>query len=336
MYKVSILVPVYGVEQYMERCSRSLFEQTYRDLEFVFVDDCSPDRSVEVMKTVLEDYPERKGFVKILRHDRNKGLAASRNTGLNNSEGDFFICVDSDDWLELDAVELLVNEQMRRDSDLVWGKYLVYENDKPSLLPGKKYGNKHDLVFQMMQRTWDHFLAGRMVRRSLFVLNGLSWKEGLDVAEDRYMMTLVAYYTSEFSSVDRALYHYERRNINALTKTDNSQKELRNQQQELGNVLLLEDFFKDKEAVYQEACSRCVMEELERSLQLAVKYFAKDEFYEAVSVVDTRSDAELQMIGWERNGVKGWINRRFGCKVFSRIVSRAAGFIKKWVRRVLR
>lgn len=335
MYKVSVIVPVYGVERYIERCSRSLFEQTYQNLEFVFVDDFSPDRSIEVLKKVVEAYPERKDFVRIVKHERNRGASASRNTGLANSKGEFVFYVDSDDWIELDAVELLVKAQLLCDSDIVYGKYLIYENEDPRLLKAKDYSDKEGFVLQMMQRTWDHFLAGRLIRRSLFVTNNLFCKEGLNVAEDRYIMTMLAYYALGFGSVEQVVYNYERRNTDAATNTKNAKRVLRNQRQELGNVLLLEEFFKDKEAIYQEACSRCVMEEIDRSLQLAIKHFAKDEFYEVVSIIDARSDTDLQLIGWEKNGVKGWINRRFAYKVLSRAVNRAIRYINKRVKRVL-
>ena len=334
MYKVSIIVPVYGVERYIERCSRSIFEQTYQYLEFVFVDDCSPDRSIDILKKVMSAYPKRKDSVRIVKHKRNRGAAASRNTGLTNSKGDFVFFVDSDDWIELDAIELLVKAQLVCDSDIVYGKYLVYENDEPRLLKAKEYSDKKGFVLQMMQRTWDHFLAGRLVRRSLFVTNNLFCKEGLNIAEDRYIMTELAYYAHGVDSVEQIVYHYERRNTEAATNTKDAKRVLSNQWQELGNVLLIEAFFRDKEFVYQEACSRCVMEELERSLQLAVKYFAKDEFYEVVSILDARSEADLQLIGWEKNGVKGWINKRFGYRVFYSIVSKAIGTIRKRSRRV--
>ena len=335
MYKVSIIVPVYGVERYIERCSRSMFEQTYQDLEFVFVDDCSTDRSIEVLKKVMDAYPERKDFVRVIKHKRNRGAAASRNTGLTNSTGDFVFYLDSDDWIELDAIESLVKVQHSCDSDIVYGKYLVYESNEPRLLKTKEYSDKTEFVLQMMQRTWDHFLAGRLIRRSLFVANNLFCKEGLNVAEDRYMMTMLAYYAHKFSAVEQVVYNYDRRNTDAATNTKDVKRLLSNQRQELGNVLLIEDFFRDKEAVYQEACSRCVMAELERSLQLVFKYYAKDEFYEVVSILDARSDDDLQLIGWEKKVVKGWLNHRFGYRVLSRTVSRATRFIKKRVRGVL-
>ena len=100
MSKISILVPIYGVEHYIERCARSLFEQTYPDIEYVFVDDCSSDQSIAVLEKVMEDYPLRKPHVKIIHHERNKGLSAARNTALEASAGDYVMHVDSDDYIE--------------------------------------------------------------------------------------------------------------------------------------------------------------------------------------------------------------------------------------------
>jgi glycosyltransferase involved in cell wall biosynthesis len=76
-YTVSILVPVYGVEKYIERCARSIFEQTYHNLDIVFVDDCSPDKSIEILKHVLEEYPNRKAQTRIIQHAHNRGFASS-------------------------------------------------------------------------------------------------------------------------------------------------------------------------------------------------------------------------------------------------------------------
>ena len=77
---VSILVPVYKVENYIERCAHSVFEQTYPNIEYIFVDDCTPDRSIEVLERVMKDYPERAKHVKIVHFEKNKGVAVVRNT----------------------------------------------------------------------------------------------------------------------------------------------------------------------------------------------------------------------------------------------------------------
>lgn len=97
--KVSILVPIYGTELYIEKCARTLFEQTYDNIEFIFVNDCTRDNSVNVLKRVLEEYPLRKSQTRIIEHKENKGLAGSRLTGLQNATGEYVWCVDSDDYV---------------------------------------------------------------------------------------------------------------------------------------------------------------------------------------------------------------------------------------------
>lgn len=103
MSLVSILVPVHKVELYIERCARSLFGQSFSNMEFVFVDDCSPDNSCGVLSRVLEEDLHRKSMTKVLHHKTNRGLAAARNMAHDNATGGFVCIVDSDDWLEKDA-----------------------------------------------------------------------------------------------------------------------------------------------------------------------------------------------------------------------------------------
>ena len=123
-YKVSIIVPIYGVEQYIERCARSLFEQTYDNIEYVFVNDSTPDRSVEVLKKVIDEYPERKGNIKIINHEKNRGLSASRNTGLKNCKGDYVYFVDSDDYIHCKTIECLLQASIKENAGIVVGDFI--------------------------------------------------------------------------------------------------------------------------------------------------------------------------------------------------------------------
>ena len=191
MYLVSILVPVYGVERYIERCARSLFEQTYPNLEYVFVNDCTPDRSVEILKQVMESYPNRVDAVKVINHNTNRGIAAARNTLIDNAVGDYICYVDSDDWLELDAIERFVKKLMESGAEIVSGSYLLHYGKEELLYLAKDYQKKEQWVLNMMQYACNHYIAGRCLRRSLFVENSLRWKEGLDLAEDRYIIVLL-------------------------------------------------------------------------------------------------------------------------------------------------
>ena len=113
---VSVVVPVYRVEDYIEACARSLLAQTYPSVEFIFVDDGSPDRSVEVLRRVLEAYPDRD--CRIVSKE-NEGQALARKYGISLAKGDYILQVDSDDYIEPDAVDKLVTTALEEKADLV-------------------------------------------------------------------------------------------------------------------------------------------------------------------------------------------------------------------------
>ena len=110
MMKVSVIIPIYNVELFIERCVVSLMEQTLEEVELIFVDDASPDGSVNILREVVGRYPSRKDCVKIITHSENKGLPAARNTGLAEATGEYIFYCDSDDFVELDLLESLYNK----------------------------------------------------------------------------------------------------------------------------------------------------------------------------------------------------------------------------------
>ena len=110
MPKVSVVVPVYNVCLYIERCARSLFEQTIDSIEYIFVNDCTQDESIDILKRVIEDYPNRKDQIQIIENRKNRGLWYSRKVGMKLATGDYVIVCDSDDWLDLNAYELMYEQ----------------------------------------------------------------------------------------------------------------------------------------------------------------------------------------------------------------------------------
>ena len=105
-YKVTVVVPVYRVEQYIERCARSLMEQTLDSIEYIFVDDCTDDHSVDILKSVITQYSERRGQTQIIHFGQNRGLAVARRTAIQAAQGEYVISCDSDDWVDHDAYRL--------------------------------------------------------------------------------------------------------------------------------------------------------------------------------------------------------------------------------------
>ena len=324
--KVSIIVPVYNSLSYLETCIGSILTQSITDFELLLVDDGSTDDS----GTICDDYADGDNRILVF-HKENGGICSARILGLDKSRGEWLLFVDSDDWLAPDAIELLLSKQCQGNLDIVCGNRLIHEVNGPFLWEEKDYISKESFVLQMMQRTWDHLLTGKLIRHSLFTSNELHWKEGLDLAEDRYMMTILAYYAQSFGFIDNVVYHYDRRNANSITNVVDKQTVLRIFKQELGNVLLLEEFFRGKEQVYQIECARCVMEHLLLTLRTALSCPDNSEYYVIVEIIDKRSDADLQLIGWRKKGVKRWITHHF---VLMKFYHKSIQFLKSINRHV--
>lgn len=321
---ISIIIPVFNTEPYLRRCLDSILSQSFSGFDVLLIDDGSTDAS----GMICDEYVGRDERIHVI-HTENGGVSSARNLGLDNARGEWLFFVDADDWLELDALEVLLNKQKQRNVDVVFGKRLVYETNEPYLWGEGDYQNKEEFVIRMMQRTWDHFITGKLIRHSLFVSNGLRWVDGLDVAEDRYMMALLSYYANSFDSVNSVVYHYERRNINSITNTDNDRKILRNNKQELGNLQLLEQFFQGKESVYNQECTRCVLEQLVINWRAALIHSDRFEYDDIVGVIDKRSEEELRQIRWNKGGFKWWIIHHYFFMKCYRKCGRIFGSVKK-------
>ena len=205
--KISVLVPVYKVEQYIEQCLRSLLSNTIiNDCEVIVVDDCSPDRSMEVVHHVLEDFPALRNKVLLHSHDVNRGLAAARNSGLLQAQGRYIICVDSDDWVEPDYLEQLYNEAERTGADVVFCDLFQERAHSTTVIQeGKGSG---DFLTQLLREEIHGWLPIKLIRRALLVENGITWVEGLDMWEDVLLSAKVFVHAQKIAKVDKVLYHY--------------------------------------------------------------------------------------------------------------------------------
>lgn len=121
---ISVIIPVYKVEQYLEKCVNSIINQTYKNLEIILVDDGSPDSC----PTICDDLAKKDKRVKVI-HKQNGGVSSARNDALNIATGDFIAFVDSDDWIDPTMYEKLINKQFENNSDLVFCKYKIVDNE---------------------------------------------------------------------------------------------------------------------------------------------------------------------------------------------------------------
>ena len=215
--KVSVLVPVYGVERYIEQCAVSLMQQTYKDVEYIFVDDCTPDASIERLREVVVRYPEREPQVRIIKHERNLGSASARQSCLDAATGDVVIFVDSDDYVDIHMIECLVGEMAHSHADIVDGGYSIVSNGRPVReFKPLQVSDKAYLKIFLCQNVESNRLWGRLIRKSLFDDNGICFSQGIDYGEDFSVMPLLLI-NARRGWVKRSFYFYRDDNQQSYT-----------------------------------------------------------------------------------------------------------------------
>lgn len=217
--KISVLIPVYNVEKYVERCILSVLNQTMQEgVEVIIVNDCTPDRSMEIIREALRTHLKENGMtVRIVEHEKNRGLAAVRNTAMSYATGDYTIHVDSDDYVEPDMLEKMYDRAIETDADIVMIDVLKEYMDRIELIRAPFYSRKREILARMI-RGYNNYLWNKLIRRSLYLDNHIAWKEGVDWKED-YMITIpLCYYARKIAYISKAFYHYVQYNSESITK----------------------------------------------------------------------------------------------------------------------
>lgn len=218
--KVSILVPVYSVEKYIERCVRSLFEQTYENIEYIFVDDCTKDKSIEILNSVLAEYPDRKKQTKILHHDKNRGLSAARNTALDASTGDYLMHVDSDDYLREDAIFLLVARISQKSSQVLIFGYSIVKCDGIFPVP-LQVEDKVSLINNYLSNRVPASMWNKFYDSKFYKATEVRSEEGINQGEDYVVVPRIIYKAERIDWLEDTLYYYEQSNVSSYSNNIN-------------------------------------------------------------------------------------------------------------------
>lgn len=216
---ISIIIPVYNVQHFVEKCVVSLMEQTFDQLEYIFVDDCSQDQSMNLIKKVLDRYPERRAWTRIVEHPANRGLAAARNSGLEVATGEYVFHCDSDDWVETCMLEKMYAAIVKTQADMAYSDFFITFEKNERYMSNPEYVSGEDMLIK-------GFLGGRskynvwnkLVKRSIYVDNDILFPEGHNMGEDMTMM-MVASCCERVVHVQDALYHYVKLNSGAYSNT---------------------------------------------------------------------------------------------------------------------
>lgn len=219
MKKVSIVLPVYGVEEYIGDCIKSIINQTLKEFELIIVDDETKDASIEIAEKLLEgtdvDY-------KVV-HRKNGGLSAARNTGIENSEGEYVICVDSDDVIHPQYLETLYTDAKENNVDLSIASF-KWVNDKTKFdfddrNTKGKIVDKNDFLKKILDRTIFPYFGCFMVKREYIIKNNLYHEEECKYNVDHSYQWRLMVNVPKYTYNEKKVYNYYNRPGSIMTGT---------------------------------------------------------------------------------------------------------------------
>lgn len=221
-YLISVIIPVYNAQKYIEKCARSLFQQTVPAplIEFIFINDCSTDSGISILENLLLAYPNRYQHVRIIHHNVNRGIAAVRNTGLDEASGKYIGWTDSDDWLEPDMFETLLEAAEKGNFDTVSSNYYLEKSGVCTVIK-QPWVDKPTYLNRVLLGEIDPVLWNRLIRRSFLEAYKFRFIAGCNIAEDKNFIFKIITKASRIGYIDKPLYHYYR-NMTSLTNSGNS------------------------------------------------------------------------------------------------------------------
>ena len=243
--KISVIIPVYGVEKYIERCAVSLFEQTMDDIEYLFINDCTKDNSISILKEVLERYPNRKEQTKIIDMPQNSGQAAVRKYGIELATGEYIIHCDSDDWVEVEMYKSMYDKAIEANADIVTCDYNISESPL-----NFKYIHcnipldKEKFINGILEGSIPGFLWNKLIKASLHEKILFYPKDNF--TEDMVITIQVAYYAKRIANINRGFYHYYSNPESISLKKIDAYHTLKKGKQCYNNFNIICDFLKSQ------------------------------------------------------------------------------------------
>ncbi len=236
--KVSIIIPVYNAENTLPNCLDSLAALQYANLELLFINDSSTDGSLDLLDKFCLHFSRSLRTARVINHAHNKGVAAARNTGLDNASGTYIYYVDADDQVDPETISEAVEKAQQMDADIVgFNWYLTFDkNERRMNQPA--FETAWEALEMMLHGTmrWNLWLF--LVKRSLYEDHQIRFMPGMNMGEDMMVMTKLFVYAGRVAYIDKAFYHYRQSNEASLTKTYSQQ----HMEQVSANIQALEDF----------------------------------------------------------------------------------------------
>ncbi len=201
MPKVSVIVPIYNVEKYLEKCINSLLSQTLEDIQIILVNDGSKDNSGNIAKEYEKNNKDRVIYVE----KENGGLSDARNYGLKYATGDFIAFLDSDDYIEKNAYEEMYNKAIEENADYVECDFIWEFPNKIRVDKQYPYKNKKEMLSFVRVVAWN-----KLIKRQLITDNNFEFPKGLRYEDVEFTYKLIPF-INKFAYVDKPFIHYVQR-----------------------------------------------------------------------------------------------------------------------------
>ena len=222
-YKVTIITPIHKAERFIERCAKSLLNQDFESIEYIFINDATPDDSFKILKKLV-DQCNRKGDIKLLENEYNLGVAKTRKKGMLEASGEYVIQIDSDDWIESNMISTLYNKAKQDNADIaVCDYYISFITGKETYRkeeykPNIDFNIKNIMLGKVHPAFWN-----TLIKRSLYVEKNIFPEGKINMGDDYEMMLKLFLSTEKVSYIPKAFLYYTQYNENSITKTMNKE-----------------------------------------------------------------------------------------------------------------
>lgn len=245
-YKISLIAPIYGVEPYIRQFAESALGQTYDDIQFIFVNDGTKDNSMAILNALIEEqFSHLRPRITIINKE-NGGLPSARKSGLEAAEGEYILFADSDDWLELNAVERVMALAERTDADIVYFDLVKeYGGGKQSVKHERTYTAENRLrwIENMFNYRSFGYTVTKCFRRKLYTDNKIVFPK-LGMHEDICLMAQIIFYAQSIAQLPEPLYHYRKDNPAAMCSQKRSVRHIASSRNMMGVVEAFKDDLK--------------------------------------------------------------------------------------------
>lgn len=245
--KVSVIVPIYGVERYIEQCAISLFEQILDDVEYIFVNDCTKDRSIEILRAVAERYPNRKSRIRVIDMEQNSGQAAVRKRGIEAATGEFIIHCDSDDTIERDMLYKLYTTATNEECDVVICDFNIVKGESCCHREQSIPREQMELLRDILRERVHGSLCNKLVSKNLY--DKILYFPKDNLLEDFTIVVQLIANSRKHAHINEALYNYYQ-HPESITNSQDSSTMVNRALQSLNNTKLILKYL-DKMALTQ-------------------------------------------------------------------------------------